>query len=132
MGSRSFSTSLDRQRDIRGFCVTPTPPGVLNPPFSSELRSMLSSLLEVAIPDNTVVALMVSTQGGSGSYNTRLTRDAPAVITQGGAALGFAQVLDADFTSAISWPCNGAQTISLPALCLGGKKESGSGTSAKE
>jgi uncharacterized protein (TIGR03437 family) len=50
--------------------------------------------LEVVIPDNTVVPLVVTTQGGSGSYNIRLTRDAPALITQDSSGLGLAQILD--------------------------------------
>jgi uncharacterized protein (TIGR03437 family) len=38
--------------------------------------------LEVAIPANTVVPLVVTTAGGSSRYNIRLTRNAPGIFTQ--------------------------------------------------
>jgi len=50
---------------------------------------------EVAIPANTVVPLAVTSAGGSGSYNIRLTRDAPAIFSQDGSGFGLALVFDA-------------------------------------
>ena len=52
---------------------------------------------EVAIPSNTVAPLVVTSAGGSASYNVRLTRDAPAIFTQDGSGLGMALVYDAKF-----------------------------------
>jgi len=52
---------------------------------------------EVAIPTNTVVPLVITSGGGSGSYNIRLTRDAPAIFSQDGSGLGLAMVFDGKF-----------------------------------
>jgi uncharacterized protein (TIGR03437 family) len=52
---------------------------------------------EVAIPTNTVAPLVVTSAAGSGSYNIRLTRDAPAVFSQDGSGFGLALVFDAKF-----------------------------------
>ena len=52
---------------------------------------------EVAIPSSTVVSLVVTSAGGSASYNIRLTRDAPAIFSQDGSGLGMAVALDAKF-----------------------------------
>jgi uncharacterized protein (TIGR03437 family) len=53
--------------------------------------------LALTIPSNTVVLLGVTTAAGTGSYNIRLTRDAPAIFTQDGSGLGMALVFDAKF-----------------------------------
>ncbi len=52
---------------------------------------------EVAIPRNTVVSLVVTSPAGSGAYNLRLTRNAPAIFTRNGAGTGRAFVFDANF-----------------------------------
>ncbi len=54
---------------------------------------------EVAIPSNTVVPLVVTSAGGSASYNIRLTRDAPAIFSQDGSGFGLALVFDAKFNA---------------------------------
>jgi uncharacterized protein (TIGR03437 family) len=51
----------------------------------------------LTIPTNVVVPVAVTTASGSGSYNIRLTRDAPAVFTQDGSGLGMALVFDGKF-----------------------------------
>jgi uncharacterized protein (TIGR03437 family) len=50
----------------------------------------------VTIP-SVVVPLAVTTAAGSGSYNIRLTRDAPAIFTRDGSGLGMALAFDAKF-----------------------------------
>ena len=52
---------------------------------------------EVAIPQNTVVSLVVTSPAGSGTYNIRLTRNAPAIFTRNGAGTGRAHVFDSNF-----------------------------------
>jgi uncharacterized protein (TIGR03437 family) len=53
--------------------------------------------LDVGIPSNTVVPLVVTTGAGSASYNIRLTRDAPAIFSQDGSGLGLGLVFDGNF-----------------------------------
>ncbi len=53
--------------------------------------------IEVAIPANTVVPLVVNSPGGSSTYNIRLTRDAPAIFTRTGNETGRAFVFDSKF-----------------------------------
>jgi uncharacterized protein (TIGR03437 family) len=52
---------------------------------------------EVAIPTNTVVPLVITSGGSNGSYNIRLTRDAPAIFSQNESGFGLALVFDAKF-----------------------------------
>jgi uncharacterized protein (TIGR03437 family) len=52
---------------------------------------------EVAIPASTVAPLVITSGGVSGSYNVRLTRDAPAIFSQDGSGFGLALVFDAKF-----------------------------------
>ena len=49
---------------------------------------------EVTIPTDSVVPLVVTSPGGSGSYNIRLTRDAPAIFSEDGSGFGMALVFD--------------------------------------
>ena len=53
--------------------------------------------LEATIPANNVVPVMVTSPGGSVTYNIRLTRDAPAIFTRNGAGTGRAFVFDPKF-----------------------------------
>ena len=52
---------------------------------------------EATIPANNVVPVMVTSSGGSVTYNIRLTRDAPAIFTRNGAGTGRAFVFDPKF-----------------------------------
>jgi uncharacterized protein (TIGR03437 family) len=52
---------------------------------------------EATIPANNVVPVMVTSPGGSVTYNIRLTRDAPAIFTRNGAGTGRAFVFDPKF-----------------------------------
>ena len=52
---------------------------------------------EATIPANNVVPVIVTSSGGSVTYNIRLTRDAPAIFTRNGAGTGRALVLDPKF-----------------------------------
>ena len=52
---------------------------------------------EATIPANSVVPVMVTSPGGSVTYNIRLTRNAPAIFTRNGAGTGRAFVFNANF-----------------------------------
>ena len=52
---------------------------------------------EATIPANNVVPVIVTSSGGSVTYNIRLTRDAPAIFTRNGAGTGRAFVFDPKF-----------------------------------
>ena len=62
--------------------------------------TQVNALIPLAVPSNTVVPLVVTTGAGSGAYNIRLTRDAPALFSQDGSGLGMAMVFDAKFNPA--------------------------------
>src|SRR4030095_14026083 len=52
---------------------------------------------EVAIPQDTVVPLVVTSPAGSGTYNIHLSRSAPAIFTRNGVGTGRAHVFDSNF-----------------------------------
>jgi uncharacterized protein (TIGR03437 family) len=78
---------------------------------------------EVTIPANTVVPLVVTSAGSSGSYNIRLTRDAPAIFSQNGSGFGMALVFDAKFNAVATVHPN--DTLILYASGLGPVDSSG-------
>lgn len=61
----------------------------------SQVNALIPS--DIGIPSNTVVPMVVTSGGGSASYNLRLTRDAPAIFTQDGSGLGLALLFDGQF-----------------------------------
>ncbi len=54
---------------------------------------------DLAIPENTVVPIVVTAPDGRTTYNIRLNRDAPAIFTQDGSGTGRAFVLDPAFNA---------------------------------
>jgi uncharacterized protein (TIGR03437 family) len=93
--------------------------GGLAAPLSYVSPSQVNALIpfEVAIPTNTVVALMVTSAGGSASYNIRLTPKAPGIFSQDGSGLGMALVFDTSFNTVATVHPN--DTLILYAAGLG-------------
>ena len=78
---------------------------------------------EVTIPANTVASLVVTSAIGSGSYNIRLARESPAIVTQDGSGLGMALVFDAKLNPVTTVHPN--DTLILYAAGLGPVDSSG-------
>lgn len=68
-------------------------PAALNYVSPTEIDALISP--QAAIPQNTVVPLVVTSGASSGTYNIRLTRNAPAIFTR--SDTGQALVFDANF-----------------------------------
>src|SRR5215471_12737293 len=79
--------------------------------------------LGVTIPTNAVATLVVTSGNGSGSYNIRLAREAPAIFTQDGSGLGMALVFDAKLNPVTTVHPN--DTLILYAAGLGPVDSSG-------
>jgi uncharacterized protein (TIGR03437 family) len=95
-------------------------PALLTYASPNELDALIPS--QAAIPQNAVVPLVVTSAAGSGTYNIRLTRNAPALFTRNdGSGLGL--VFDANFHQIDT--IRAQQTLILYATGLGPTDASG-------
>ena len=72
-------------------------------PLSYVSPNQVNALIpfETAIPANTVVPVVITSSGGSITYNIRLTRDAPGIFTLNGAGTGPAIISNPDGLAAV-------------------------------